>query len=58
MSALGYSILSDNKDASLAGLLLTYSIMLSDDVINFAFSFASLVLKMIAIERVSTFSKI
>lgn len=58
MSALAYSILSDNKDASLAGLLLTYSIMLSDDVINFSFSFANLVLKMIAIERVSTFAMI
>jgi hypothetical protein len=49
MSALAYSILSNNQDASLAGLLLTYSIMLSDDVINFSFSFANLVLKMIAI---------
>jgi hypothetical protein len=58
MSALGYSILGNNTNESLTGLLLTYSIMLSDDVINFSFSFAGLVLKMIAIERVSTFAKI
>jgi hypothetical protein len=58
MSALAYSILSDGHPESKTGLLLTYSIMLSNDVINFSFSFANLTLRMISIERVSTFTKI
>lgn len=57
MSALAYCIIYNN-DPSLAGLLLTYSGMLNDDIIKFAFSCADLELKMIAIERVSTFAKL
>jgi hypothetical protein len=42
MSALAYSILSNNENASLAGLLLTYSSLLNDDIIGFAFSYAGM----------------
>lgn len=41
MTALVYCILFNN-DPSLAGLLLTYSGMLNDDIIKFAFSCADL----------------
>ena len=58
MTALGYSILSGNENGSLAGLLLTYSGMLNDDIIGFAFSYAYVELKMISIERVNTFAKL
>ena len=49
MTALGYSILSGNENASLAGLLLTYTGLLSDDIIGFAFSSATFEIKMISV---------
>lgn len=58
MTALGYSILSGNENGSLAGLLLTYSSLLNDDIIGFAFSYAYVELKMISIERVNTFAQL
>ena len=57
MSALAFCILS-NENASLAGLLLTYAGLLSDDVVNFSFTYASLEVRMISVERVLTFTKI
>jgi|JI10StandDraft_1071094.scaffolds.fasta_scaffold580246_2 hypothetical protein len=42
MTAIGYCILSNGESASIVGLLLTYSTVLSDDIINVAFSYASL----------------
>lgn len=56
MSAIGFCLLSGNESASIAGLLLTYSTVLGDDIINVAFTFASLELKMISVERVCTFT--
>lgn len=38
MSAIGYSILSNNENASLLGLLLTYAMNLNGDIINTIFS--------------------
>lgn len=58
MSALAFSILSDNENASLIGLLLTYANQLSDDIVSFAFSYANLELRMISVERVLTFAKL
>lgn len=56
MSAIGFCLLSSGENASLVGLLLTYCTVLSDDIINLAFTYANLELKMISVERVSTFA--
>lgn len=37
---------------------MTYCTVLSDDIINVAFTYASLELKMISVERVTTFTQI
>lgn len=58
MSAIGFCILSGNQSAAIAGLLLTYSTVLSDDIINLAFTYANLEIKMISVERVSAFTEI
>lgn len=58
LSALAYSILSSNENASLVGLLLTYASILTDDIIGFSFSYANLELKMISVERVMTFTQL
>jgi hypothetical protein len=34
MGSIGYCLLSDNTNASLAGLLMSYAINLSSDIIN------------------------
>lgn len=58
MTAIGYCILGGNHSAAVVGLLLTYSTVLSDDIINVAFTYASTELKMISVERVSNFTEI
>ena len=58
MSALAFCLFSSEENAALAGLLLTYSMNINDDLISTIFSYAYLETKMIAIERVSTFTKI
>jgi len=58
MSAIGYCIFSSNENPSLAGLLLTYALTLSDDIIDSIFSFTNLENRMISVERVSNFMKI
>jgi hypothetical protein len=58
MSALAYSIFKSEGSAPLAGLLFTYASMLNDYIIGLANAYASLEIKMISIERVSTFSKL
>jgi hypothetical protein len=40
MTAIGYCILSDNDNASLAGLLMNYALNLSDDIIGVTQTFA------------------
>jgi hypothetical protein len=49
MTAIGFCLISGSETASIAGLLLTYSTVLSDDIINVAFSYASMELKMISV---------
>jgi hypothetical protein len=39
MGSIGYCLLSDNANASLAGLLMNYAINLSSDIINFTNTF-------------------
>lgn len=58
MSALAYCILSNNENASLAGLLLTYAGLLNDDIIGTAYNYAKMELKMISVERVGAFTKL
>jgi hypothetical protein len=58
MTAIGYCMLSDNENPSLAGLLLTYSLTLSDDIIDTIFSFTYLETKMVSVERVKSFMEI
>lgn len=58
MSAMAFCILGHSGSASLAGLLLTYSMSINEDIINSTFSYAQMETKMIAIERVSAFTKI
>ena len=52
MTAIGYSILSNNQNASLLGLLLTYSLNINEDIIWLIFNYAYLEMKMISVERV------
>lgn len=42
MSAIAFCILSGEETASVAGLLLTYSTILSEDIISVAFAYATL----------------
>ncbi len=56
MSAIAFCILSGEETASVAGLLLTYSTILSEDIISVAFAYATLELKMVSVERVSAFT--
>lgn len=49
MSAIGYCLLKGNESAAIVGLLLTYTSVLGDDIINVAFSYANLELKMISV---------
>ena len=58
MSAIGYSILSNNQNAALLGLLLTYAMNLNEDIINSIFSYAYMETKMVSVERVLNFTKI
>jgi hypothetical protein len=58
MTAIGYCMLSDNENPSLAGLLLAYSLTLSDDIIDTIFSFTYLETKMVSVERVKSFMEI
>ena len=58
MSAIAFCLLSNDENGALAGLLLTYSLTINDDMINAIFSYAYVETKMIAIERVSAFTKI
>jgi hypothetical protein len=58
MSAIGYCMFSHNENSALAGLLLTYALGLSDDIIDTIFSFTYLEAKMVSVERISSFMKI
>lgn len=58
MSAIGYCIISDNGNGSLAGLLLAYSLSINQDLVDAVFSYAYLETKMISIERVMNFTQI
>ena len=58
MSAVGYCLLSSNNNASLAGLLMTYALSLSDDILFLTFTYAYFETKIISLERVYTFVKI
>ena len=49
MSAIGYSILSNNQNAALLGLLLTYAMNLNEDIINSIFSYAYMETKMVSV---------
>ena len=42
MTAIGFCIIGGNESASIVGLLLTYSTVLGDHIINVAFTYASL----------------
>lgn len=42
ISALAYSIFFNDGNASLIGLLLTYSVRLNDDIIGLAFGYSAL----------------
>jgi ABC-type multidrug transport system fused ATPase/permease subunit len=58
MTAIGYAILSDSKNASVIGLLLTYAMNLNGDIVDTIFSFANLETVMISVERAMSFIKI
>ena len=58
MSALAYCIFSDSDNASLAGLLLTYAGLLSEDFVWCAYYYGIMEIRMISVERVLTFTKI
>ena len=49
MTAIGYSILSNNTNAALLGLLLTYAMNLNEDIINSIFSYAKVETKMVPV---------
>ena len=58
MASVGYCILSDNPNASLAGLLMNYAINLSSDIINFTNYVSIFQSKVISLERIFNFTKI
>lgn len=58
MVAIAYSIFGENSSSSLAGLLLTYALTLSDEVTGVMFSLATLETKMVSVERVLNFMEI
>jgi Na+(H+)/acetate symporter ActP len=49
---------SSNENSSLAGLLLTYALTLSDDIIDTMFALTSVETRMVSVERISNFIKI
>jgi ATP-binding cassette subfamily C (CFTR/MRP) protein 2 len=49
MSAIGYCILSNNDNPSLAGLLMNYAINLSSDIIYFIMSVANFETKIVSL---------
>jgi len=58
MAAIGYCILSENENASLAGLLMNYALNLSDDIIGTTQTFAYFETKIISLERIYNFMQI
>ena len=58
MFAIGYSILSPNDNASLAGLLMNFALGLSDDITGVVFSWAYFEAKMVTLERIYNFIKL
>jgi hypothetical protein len=58
ITAIGYCLLSDHNNGSMAGLLLAYAFTLDDLVINLIYGLATLETKMISVERISNFMAI
>ena len=58
MASIGYCLLSDNTNASLAGLLMNYAINLSNDIIVFTNSVTQFESKIISLERIYSFMHI
>ena len=56
--SIGYCILSDNPNASLAGLLMNYAITLSNVIKNFTNDIAVFESKVISLERIYAFMNI
>jgi ABC-type multidrug transport system fused ATPase/permease subunit len=58
MVSVGYCILSDNPNASLAGLLMNYAITLSSTIRSFTNDATVFESKVVALERIYAFTKI
>ena len=58
MASIGYCLLSDNTNASLAGLLMNYAINLSSDIIIFTNSVTQFESRIVSLERIYSFMHI
>ena len=58
LTAIGYSIFNGSDDASILGLLLTYSMNLNGEIIATSSNFAFSETQMVSVERVRNFTKL
>jgi len=58
MAAIAFCLLSDNKNSSLVGLLMTYALTLNEDILNFMFCYAYVETNMVSYERILNFMEI